>query len=259
MTIPIYQIDAFTHQVFHGNPAAVCPLPTWLDDAALQAIAAENNLSETAFFVKKDNLFELRWFTPKTEVDLCGHATLATAFVIFSYLEPDRDRVQFQSQSGLLEVVKSGDLLVMDFPARPAVPGPTPPELIQALGPRPTEVLRARDYLVVYDHEQTIRSVQPNLDLLLRLDSLGVIITAPGTDADFVSRFFAPKVGVPEDPVTGSAHATLIPYWSKRLGKKKMQALQVSERGGELECEDLGERVKIGGAAVLYCQGTIHI
>jgi PhzF family phenazine biosynthesis protein len=257
MKIPIYQIDAFTSELFHGNPAAVCPLEEWLDDQRLQAIGAENNLSETAFFVKKDAHYELRWFTPLVEVDLCGHATLAAAFVIFTYLDDSLQKVDFSTKSGMLTVARDGDLLAMDFPARPASPCDAPDDLIKGLGIEPQEVSQSRDYLVVYDSPETIRSLQPDMAKLLNIDGLGVIVTAPGDDVDFVSRFFAPKAGVPEDPVTGSAHCTLIPYWSERLGKKKLRAHQLSRRGGEVFCEDLGDRVKIAGHAVTYLEGVI--
>ncbi len=260
MKINIYQVDAFTKHVFSGNPAAVCPLDNWLSDDTLQKIAAENNLSETAFFVEKNDTYHLRWFTPKAEVDLCGHATLATAFVILNFMDSSKNVVTFETLSGELKV-ESGDdgALYMDFPTREARKCDIPNELIRGLGVEPAEVLLSRDYLVVYDSEEDIKKISPEMTLLEKLDSLGVIITAPGNQADFVSRFFAPKVGVPEDPVTGSAHCTLIPYWSKRLGKKKLKAFQLSERGGEIYCEDMGERVKIGGYSALYLQGSVTI
>jgi len=260
MKIPLYQIDAFTSKAFSGNPAAVCPLEQWLDDATMQAIAAENNLSETAFFVKKDDHYELRWFTPAVEVDLCGHATLASAFVIFNYLDQSIQSVSFKTKiSGMLKVYRGGDLLSMDFPVRLAKPCPMPEQLIQAFDNNPDKVLLARDYLLVYPSEDVIRSLQPDMSLLLNLDALGIIVTAPGDSSDFVSRFFAPSVGIPEDPVTGSAHSTLIPYWSEKIGKKKLHAFQVSTRGGELFCEDLGERVKIAGTAVRYSEGFLYL
>ena len=260
MKIPLYQIDAFTNKVFSGNPAAVCPLENWLDDQTLQSISAENNLSETAFFVKKDEHYEIRWFTPKTEVDLCGHATLASAFVIFNHINQTAQSVTFKTKkNGMLHVNREGALLAMNFPARKASPCPIPDQLIESLGERPEQVLLARDYLVVYDSEQIIQSLKPNMNLLMDLDALGVIITSVGERSDFVSRFFAPKVGVPEDPVTGSAHSTLIPFWSEKLGKKKLHAFQVSSRGGELFCEDLGQRVKIAGNAVQYLEGFLNL
>jgi PhzF family phenazine biosynthesis protein len=259
MKIPLFQIDAFTDTLFRGNPAAVCPLESWLDEAMLQAVAAENNLSETAFFVKQSDFYELRWFTPKTEVDLCGHATLASAYVIFNFLNPAKKDVHFQTKSGPLTVEQEGDLLAMEFPARPGLPCAASEGLIEALGVLPQECLLARDYLVVVESEGSVKSIAPDMEKVARLDCLGVIVSAAGTRSDFVSRFFAPKVGVPEDPVTGSAHCTLIPYWADKLGKKKLHALQLSERGGELFCEHLGERVKIAGRAVTYSEGVIKI
>lgn len=257
MKIPIYQVDAFTSRLFAGNPAAVCPLDEWLDDATLQAIAAENNLSETAFFVPRGERFHLRWFTPAVEVDLCGHATLATAYVIFNHLRPELDSAAFDTQSGELVVRREGGLLAMDFPARPPQPLTPHERLIDALGTQPDTVLASRDYLVVYHDEEQVRTLQPDMDLVAGVDRFAVIVTAPGRDCDFVSRFFAPAQGVNEDPVTGSAHCTLVPYWSKRLHKTRLHARQVSSRGGELFCEDLGERVKISGHAALYLKGEI--
>ena len=269
MKLPFYQIDAFTSSVFSGNPAGVCLLDSWLDDATLLAIAAENNLSETAFLVAGQAGYELRWFTPATEVDLCGHATLATAFVVFTYLDPGNDTVRFETASGVLTVRRDGDLLAMDFPSRRAVSCPVPGELIRGLGIEPREVLLARDYLAVYDSEEQIKSLQPDMLELSKLDCLGVIVTAPGSECDFVSRFFAPRVGIPEDPVTGSSHCTLIPYWAERTGKSELHARQLSERGGELFCEDtgdrdlgdgdFGDRVSIAGRAVTYLEGTITV
>ncbi len=259
MKIQLYQIDAFSNKVFAGNPAAVCPLDQWLDDTTLQNIAAENNLSETAFFVQQDEAYHLRWFTPKAEVDLCGHATLASAFVIFEYLNPLSEEVHFLTKSGKLTVQRDGDLLAMDFPARKPAPCAVPQLLRTALKKEPVAVLLARDYFVVYDNEQTVRSIQPDFELLRQLEALGIIITAVGDSVDFVSRFFAPKVGINEDPVTGSAHCSLIPYWSEQLDKKKLHARQVSERGGELFCQDLGDRVKIAGNAVKYLDGWVEI
>ena len=259
MKIPIYQVDAFTSTLFKGNPAAVCPLEEWLPEERLQAIAAENNLSETAFFVGHKNGYKLRWFTPTTEVDLCGHATLAAAFIIFKYIDASLSAVEFNTKSGTLKVERDGAMLSMDFPARPGTAATVPEDLVNGLGVPPNEVYLARDYLAVYDSEETVESISPVLDCLLRIDGLGVIVTAPGGNVDFVSRFFAPKAGVPEDPVTGSAHSTLVPYWSKRLNKKKLHAYQLSRRGGELFCEDLGDRVKIASNAVLYLEGIISL
>ncbi|MEY2467073.1 MAG: hypothetical protein QOD03_1594 [Verrucomicrobiota bacterium] len=258
MKIPYFETDAFAEKPFHGNPAGVCPLTKWLDDATMQNIAAENNLSETAFFVPRDEEFEIRWFTPAVEIDLCGHATLAAAFILFSELGFCGDTVRFHSASGILTVTRADGILKLDFPSRPPVTCAVPDELIRGLGKQPIEVLKARDYFVVYTTADDVRSLKPDFNLLGMLDAK-VIVTAPGDDCDFVSRFFAPTAGVPEDPVTGSAHCTLIPYWSQRLGKTKLFARQVSKRGGELFCELAGDRVLIGGKAVLYSRGQIEI
>ena len=257
MYIPLYQIDAFTGRVFAGNPAAVCPLAEWLEDSVLQSIALENNLSETAFFVRRDERFALRWFTPAVEVDLCGHATLASAFVILNYLEPSLDAAVFDTRSGELVVRRDGDLLSMDFPARPPAPCPMPGKLEAALGRRPVATFAARDLMALFESEAEVRALQPKMDLLAQVETFAVIVTAPGADADFVSRFFAPRGGVSEDPVTGSAHCTLAPYWSGRLGKRSLYARQVSARGGELWCEDRGDRVVIKGRAVRFMEGRI--
>lgn len=259
MKLHLYQIDAFTSQVFAGNPAAVCPLEKWLEDSLLQAIAAENNLSETAFLVPLKEQYEIRWFTPVQEVDLCGHATLASAFVVFRCLEPGRRIVIFSSKSGPLKVDQQDDQLRMEFPTLEPQSCAPPAELLAGLRRQPREVLRAEKYLAVYDSEDEVRSLRPDFELLKRLDCMGVIVTAPGKEVDFVSRFFAPRVGIPEDPVTGSAHCTLVPYWSKRLGKSQLHALQVSPRGGELFCEQLGDKVIIAGHAVKYLEGTIYL
>jgi predicted PhzF superfamily epimerase YddE/YHI9 len=259
MKLPVYQIDAFTSRLFAGNPAAVCPLEQWLPDETLQAIAAENNLSETAFFAPEDGGYRLRWFTPSVEVDLCGHATLASAFLILSRLNPGAANVVFQTRSGQLSVERDGDLLRMDFPSRPAERCGPHPLLIQGLGRAPREVLCSRDYLAVYASEADVASLRPDMDMLQRVDRFAVIVTAPGDRDDFVSRFFAPSKGVPEDPVTGSAHSTLIPFWAQRLGKKTLKARQISKRGGELWCEDRGVRVSIAGQAVLFLEGSIQL
>ena len=261
MKLPLYQVDAFAGAVFAGNPAAVCPLDSWLEDATLQAIAGENNLSETAFFVGGNGAYELRWFTPVAEVALCGHATLASAFVIFTQLDPGRARVSFATrESGNLTVERVGERLAMDFPAVPAEPIDVPEMLVRALGRAPNEVLAtARDYLAVYSGEDEVRTLAPAGTALLSLDRPGLIVTAPGREADFVSRFFAPALGVPEDPVTGSAHATLVPYWAPRLGRDELHAVQLSARGGELHCRARGERVTIAGTCALYLIGGIHI
>ncbi len=258
MSIPIYQVDAFSDRLFAGNPAAVCPLESWLPDHTLQAIAAENNLAETAFFIPQSGGgYALRWFTPAIEVDLCGHATLATAYVLFECLKAPGDELHFHSKSGELIVRRAGVRLALDFPARPPQHCEVHPRLIDALGTVPLEVLAARDYLVVYENEEQVRTLQPNMELLSQIDRFATIVTAPGTGCDFVSRFFAPAKGVPEDPVTGSAHCTLIPYWARRFGKNTLHARQVSPRGGELWCELREDRVTMAGHARLYLQGSI--
>lgn len=259
MNIPIYQVDAFTEKLFGGNPAAVCPLDDWLDPEIMQHIAAENNLSETAFFVKREKIFELRWFTPKIEVDLCGHATLASAHVIFNYLGFDEKQITFSSVSGELGVTRADNRLVLDFPATPPSPMDTHEGLIQGLGMRPKEVHKSRDYLALFESEADILSLKPNFDILGKLDCIGVIVTAKGKNSDFVSRFFAPAVGINEDPVTGSAHTTLIPFWAERLKKNVLHAFQLSERKGELFCELADSRVKIGGNAVTFFIGEITL
>ncbi len=261
MKIPLYQVDAFASEVFAGNPAAVCILDAWLGDAQLQSIAAENNLSETAFLVRNEDGFDLRWFTPVTEVALCGHATLASAFVLFNCREWTEDTIRFRTKkSGQLLVTKRDDLLEMDFPARPAHAIHTPLGLDEALQVRPQDVLgSAEDILVVLDSEKSVRDLHPDFAALARVECRGIIVTARGDLSDFVSRFFAPRVGIQEDPVTGSAHCVLIPYWAEILGKKDLHALQVSKRGGELFCVARGNRVRIAGKAVLYLEGTISI
>ena len=259
MSIPYFQIDAFTSTLFAGNPAGVCLLADWLPDPVLQSIAAENNLPETAFVVQRDSFFDLRWFTPHLEMELCGHATLAAAHVLFRHLGFSHSVIRFQTRSGLLTVTRDGDLLTLDFPARPAVACAAPPELIEGLGSIPFATAKARDYLAVFETERAVRDLQPEMAALMRLDCLGIIATAPGEDCDFVSRFFAPRAGVPEDPVTGSAHCTLIPYWAQRLGHPRLRAHQVSPRGGELFCEHRGERVGIAGRAVTYSTGFLHV
>ncbi len=262
MRLPIYQIDAFTSAVFGGNPAAVVPLEAWLSDITLQAIAAENNLSETAFFVPEGEDWHLRWFTPTMEVDLCGHATLASASLIFSRLKPNVRQARFRTRSGWLDVTAKDDLLSMDFPSRPPARKSDPglqAAATRALGKAPLELWMARDLMVLLETEADVRALKPDLAKIAALDAFAVIATAPGTDVDFVSRFFAPARGVPEDPVTGSAHCTLIPFWASRLGKSSLVARQVSARGGELFCESRGDRVTIAGRAVLYLEGSIHV
>jgi predicted PhzF superfamily epimerase YddE/YHI9 len=259
MELSIYQVDAFTDKVFGGNPAAICPLDSWLPDKILQAIAQENNLAETAYFVKTGDRYHLRWFTPAVEMDLCGHATLASAFVLFHELGEQGDTIYFDTKSGELKVKREGDLLKMDFPSRPPVQVKVDAGLAPALGGKPREILAARDYLAVYDSEEEVLYLQPDTGALLKLDKPTFIVTARGKKCDFVSRFFAPAYGVPEDPVTGSAHCTLIPYWAEKLGKNTLHARQVSARGGELFCRLLGDRVEIAGRAVLYLKGSIWV
>ncbi len=261
MKIPIYQVDAFTSRLFSGNPAAVCLLETWPDDEQLQSIAAENNLSETAFLIDKGNAVELRWFTPRTEVALCGHATLAAAFVLFTLKSRPTGSIRFLTrQSGELTVMRNQGMMEMDFPARPPARGEIPSGLADALGVKPVAFYASQeDLLVLAESEQTVRLMSPDFKSLEKIPGRGVIVTAPGDRADFVSRFFAPRVGVDEDPVTGSSHCVLIPFWAGRLGKKDLHAFQVSARGGELFCRCQGDRVVIAGRAVLYLEGNITL
>jgi PhzF family phenazine biosynthesis protein len=260
MTIPYYEVLAFTDRLFAGNPAGVCILDEWLPDQLLQKIAAENNLAETAFFVERGASYDIRWMTPTVEMDLCGHATLASAHVLFEHLGYAGDGVRFHSQSaGELRVDRNGERLVLDFPSRPAEPCEAPARLVEGLGAQPREVYKGRDYLAVFQRAADVAALSPVFDIVAELEANGVVVTAPGDDCDFASRYFAPRVGVPEDPVTGSVHCALIPYWSKRLGKTKLHARQLSARGGELFCEDRGERVGIGGTAVTYVAGTLNV
>jgi PhzF family phenazine biosynthesis protein len=265
MRLPLWQIDAFADRVFSGNPAAVCLLETWLPDEKLLAIAAENNLSETAFLVKEPEGWRIRWFTPELEVDLCGHATLASAHLVLERLEPSASSVTFASRSGPLTVARAPEgRLAMTFPRRPGKRCPVPPGLERALRLRPLETLAARDLLAVVGSEAEVRGIAldaPALAALSALPFLGVIVTAPASTPglDFVSRFFCPNAGIAEDPVTGSAHCTLIPYWSRRLGKAQLEAAQLSRRGGHLSCEDGEETVRIAGRAVGYLEGTIEV
>jgi predicted PhzF superfamily epimerase YddE/YHI9 len=259
MEIPLYQVDAFASGVFKGNPAAVCPLESWLPDETLQAIAGENNLSETAFFVRENGHYRLRWFTPWVEVDLCGHATLASAWVLYHELGAAEEVLEFHTRSGVLTVAREGSRLALDFPSRPPQEVYPPTKLLDGLKGEPVAVFAARDYMALFESEAEVRALDPDMKLLAKVDRFAVIATAPGDDCDFVSRFFAPARGVDEDPVTGSAHCTLIPFWAERLGKTKLFARQVSRRGGELWCELLGDRVKIAGEAALYLKGTIHL
>ena len=258
MNIKIYQIDAFANQTFKGNPAAVCPLDSWLPDELMQSIAAENNLSETAFFVREGEEFFIRWFTPSAEVALCGHATLASAFVLFNILDFKGDRIDFNSKSGILPVSKSGERLVLDFPSQPPEACDVPEEIIEAFGVAPRECLKAEDYVVILQNAEQVQSASPDFEILRSLDSRGVIISAASEEYDFVARFFAPNLGILEDPVTGSAYTQLVPYWAKKTDKTVFHARQVSSRGGELFCELVGDRVKIAGSAVKYLEGSIE-
>ena len=255
--IRYFEVHSFTDKVFHGNPAGVCPLEEWLDDSLMQRIATENNLSETAFFVPAGDHYDLRWFTPAIEVDLCGHATLASAYALFNHLGHESDFIKFHTQSGELAVWKDGKNVVMDFPSRPGEPASAPDALVSGLGRDLDEVYKARDYLVVLNTQEEILGLKLEFSELEKLDCTGIIVTAPGDEVDFVSRFFAPQAGIPEDPVTGSAHATLTPYWAERLGKKHLYARQLSARGGELWCTQMDDRVHIAGGATLYIQGFL--
>lgn len=253
-----FQIDAFASRVFQGNPAAIVPLDAWLPDQLMQQIAMENNLAETAYIVNETDGWRIRWFTPALEIDLCGHATLAAAWLMWHELGITGDRIDFQSRSGLLSVTRSGDLLELDFPSRPPQRTTVHERLIDGLGTAPLEVLAARDYLVVYRDQDEVLGLKPDMSVLKQVDRM-VIATAPGKDVDFVSRFFAPQSGVDEDPVTGSAHCTLIPYWAGRLNKTRLSARQVSARTGEVSCELRGDRVGIAGRCVLFSRGEIYL
>ena len=259
MKLPIYQIDAFAGKAFEGNPAAICPLSEWLPDEVMQSIAKENNLSETAFFVSTGRGFHIRWFTPVAEVDLCGHATLASAYVIFSHLGFEKNIVKFESKSGLLTVVQNEGLLIMDFPSQPPTPCEIPDEISSAFQSTPVECLKSEDYIIVFGSEEEIATAQPNLVELSKLDLRRIVITAKSSEYDFIARFFAPKYGINEDPVTGSAYTQLVPYWSNTLGATKLHAKQVSSRGGEIFCELVGNRVSIAGKAATYLVGEIEI
>jgi PhzF family phenazine biosynthesis protein len=259
MKLASYTLDAFSDRVFGGNPAAVCPLTEWLDEGLMQSIAAENNLSETAFFVPDGDGYHIRWFTPACEVELCGHATLASSYVIFQHIAPEKNELNFRALSGPLRVTRDGDLLSLDFPSRPPEPIDAPVEIVGALGVPPDEMWKSRDHVAVFAHEDVVRNLKPDMARLAQVDMYALIVTARGKECDFVSRFFAPGRGIDEDPVTGSAHCTLIPFWAKRLGKSKLRALQVSKRGGELVCELNADRVKISGRVALYSEGFIHV
>lgn len=262
MYLPVFHVNAFTARRFGGNPAAVCPLAKWLDDDLLRAVAAENNLSETAYLVPGGDNYELRWFTPRCEVKLCGHATLASALIVLQILATGMDSVRFETRfSETLTVSQRADMLEMDFPASVPWTCPEPPALlIEGLGKAPATVVQIDDnYFGVYEKEEEVRSIRPDFHKLEKLHPAGVGITAPGEQADFVSRYFAPSYGIPEDPVTGSTHCSLTPYWAQRLGKQSLHARQISERGGELWCEAQGERVILRGNAVLTLQGKLQI
>jgi PhzF family phenazine biosynthesis protein len=256
---PIYQIDAFTQRPFAGNPAAVMPLQAWPSDQLMQAIAAENNLSETAFFVPEGDGFRIRWFMPLGEIDLCGHATLASAFVILTELQPGRGQVTFASQSGPLTVTRDGARFTLDFPLRAPNPVPCPAGLAEALGAEVKETWLTRDLFALLEDEAAVRDLKPDLTALSALEPTSFVVTAPGTDCDFVSRCFCPREGIPEDPVTGSSHCVLVPYWAARLGKETFHARQLSARGGELFCERQGDRVKIAGHAVKVLEGSYFL
>lgn len=259
MKLKIYQVDAFTDKIFSGNPAAVCPLDHWLADDVLQTIAMENNLSETAFYIQQNHTFQIRWFTPAVEVDLCGHATLAAAFVLFNYENHQAETIHFNSpRSGKLTVRKNDNLMMMNFPADTLKSEPVTDEIARCFNATPKEVVKGlSDYLFIYDDEESISRLVPDFAHILKLNCRGVIVSAKGREADFVSRFFAPRIGVPEDPVTGSAHTTLIPYWAEKLGKERLVARQLSRRYGQLYCRHQGDRVEIGGMARLYMKGEI--
>jgi len=260
VNIPIYQIDAFAESLFTGNPAAVCPLDGWLPDDQMQKIAAENNLAETAFFAREGPGYRIRWFTPAVEVDLCGHATLAAAHVAFAFEGHQGNVIEFASRSGMLRVRREGDRLVLDFPADSPRKVTSPEGLDEALGLPPIEVWQGRsDYLLIYEHEADVARMSPDFRRLGAVEARGIIVSAPGNEVDFVSRFFGPRVGIDEDPVTGSAHTTLTPYWSARLGKTDLSAMQLSRRRGWLRCRMAGDRVEIAGRAVPYLRGTITI
>ena len=254
-----YIVDAFTDELFKGNQAGVCLLDEWLDDETMQSIASENNLAETAFVVKRNDYYDLRWFTPKTEIDLCGHATLASAFVISNFVDDTTKKIDFHTMSGKLSVEKKADLFEMNFPARMATPIPITRLMEQAIGVPVQGAYLSRDMLLLVDSEQQVKNLNPDLSLVSKLpDSFALIVTAKGEQEDFVSRFFAPNAGIPEDPVTGSSHCTLIPFWAQRLKKEKMTAKQLSRRGGTLYCEYKNDRVIIAGKAALYLQGDIR-
>lgn len=259
--IKIYQIDAFTNKIFSGNPAAVCPLDKWLDDEVMQNIAMENNLAETAFYVKKDNQFHIRWFTPTVEVDLCGHATLAAAFVLFNHENYTDNIIHFFSpRSGELTVAKNGELLTLNFPSDTFENVPLISEIFNCFDMKPKQAFKGKtDYLFIFETEEDIKNIKPVLEEISKLECRGVIVSAKGNDVDFVSRFFAPQAGIAEDPVTGSAHTTLTPFWARQLNKTELTAIQHSERKGYLYCKYLNDRVEISGQGKLFLTGEIHL
>ncbi|HPH44110.1 MAG TPA: PhzF family phenazine biosynthesis protein [Candidatus Aminicenantes bacterium] len=260
MSLLFYQVDAFTSEVFQGNPAGVCPLESWLPDGLMQNIAMENNLAETAFYVPTGDRFGIRWFTPAVEVDLCGHATLAAAYVIFRYDRYPENEIALDSRSGILRVRRDGDLLTLDFPVDTLRPAAEPAGLSEALGARPREIFRGKtDCLAVFGTQAEIEAMRPDFGKLGRVEARGVIVTARGTEVDFISRFFGPQVGIDEDPVTGSAHTSLAPYWAEKLGKTEMEAVQLSRRGGRLKVRLRGDRVDISGRARAYLEGRIEM
>ena len=260
-TLQIFQIDAFTSEIFKGNPACVMPLDNWLPDDTLLKIAKENNVSETAYFIKKEDHFYLRWFTPEIEMDLCGHATLATAYCLRNHLNYKKDSVKFDSMSGELVVKFNADYMQMDFPHRKPLKSDLPQNILDSLSIKPIEILKSRDYVLIYDNEDQIKNIKIDKELFDRknIDPGGVVITSIGTKSDFVSRYFVPQCSFFEDPVTGSTHCSLVPYWSEKLNKKKLKSIQLSERGGEMICEDVLNRVLINGKAVTYSEGHVHL
>ena len=260
-TLQIFQIDAFTSEIFKGNPACVMPLDNWLPDDTLLKIAKENNVSETAYFIKKEDHFYLRWFTPEIEMDLCGHATLATAYCLRNHLNYKKDSVKFDSMSGELVVKFNADYMQMDFPHRKPLKSDLPQNILDSLSIKPIEILKSRDYVLIYDNEDQIKNIKIDKELFdrINIDPGGVVITSIGTKSDFVSRYFVPQCSFFEDPVTGSTHCSLVPYWSEKLNKKKLKSIQLSERGGEMICEDVLNRVLINGKAVTYSEGHVHL
>ena len=259
LRLKLYQIDAFARSIFEGNPACVCPLDNWIDNDIMQKIANENNLSETAFFVKEDDRYHIRWFTPTKEVDMCGHATLATAFVLFDILNYQKDEIIFNSKSGILKISKDDKKIKMNFPVQEIKKCNTPDNLLNAFEIKPIECYKSMDYILVFEEEADILNAKPNFELLKKIDARGVIITSKSREYDFINRFFAPTYGIDEDPVTGSAFTQLVPYWSRVLNKTTFKAKQVSQRGGEVFCELKNDRVEISGYAKKYFEGVIEI